>query len=302
MNTLKHLVEKLSILGNEPSPKALHIDAMLQVVNDIYIQLQASKYALETPEIATENTMPHVAPLATLQQGVAPKENTWNDEIDALFNANYDTHVAFDGKEPLAPSESIITQAALEDIAPKIINTDDASTEHTQVAPEADAAVPIISETSIENTDYSGINFEFPPQAVHHRKVVTPQPDAEVPIKSRQKATLATQNEAVAAEKISEAPSDVPVIGQSFKAPATPNQKDFRTHIGFNDRYLFLNELFQNNKELMEASISKINNSANLEAAKSWIQQELTDNLNWDHQDTTVQTFYALVEKYFKTT
>lgn len=90
-----------------------------------------------------------------------------------------------------------------------------------------------------------------------------------------------------------------PSIGQSFITPQHVKQKDIRNAIGLNDKYLFLNELFNNDKEAYDIAISKINNIEHYEDAIQWIDQHLKQDMKWDVNDSTVTTFYGLLEKHF---
>lgn len=87
---------------------------------------------------------------------------------------------------------------------------------------------------------------------------------------------------------------------QSIKNPVPVKQKDIKSTIGINDQYLFLNELFNNNRASYDTAITKINNFDNYVDAKEWIDDQVSFPLNWDKDDSTVQTFYALVEHHFK--
>lgn len=90
-----------------------------------------------------------------------------------------------------------------------------------------------------------------------------------------------------------------PTAGQGFIAPMHTKQKDIRNAIGLNDKYLFLNELFNNDKDAYDGAISQINNMEQYEDAKLWVDQNLLKEMKWDMNDNTVATFYGLLEKHF---
>jgi hypothetical protein len=75
--------------------------------------------------------------------------------------------------------------------------------------------------------------------------------------------------------------------------------KDIRTSIGINDKYLFLNELFNNHKSDYEETLDKLNQFDNLAAATDWAKTKVAVSKKWDNADPTVQSFYALLDKHF---
>ncbi|WP_298300608.1 hypothetical protein [Hydrotalea sp.] len=75
--------------------------------------------------------------------------------------------------------------------------------------------------------------------------------------------------------------------------------KDLRKAIGINDRYLFVNELFQGDENLFEKSIKTINGFTLYPEASFWIEKELKQKLNWQDDNETVVAFYQLVKRRF---
>jgi hypothetical protein len=75
--------------------------------------------------------------------------------------------------------------------------------------------------------------------------------------------------------------------------------KDLRKAIGINDKFLFLNELFNGDEAAYERSIKTINNFHVLQEAEYWINRELKLRLGWNDTKETVQHFYRLVRRRF---
>jgi hypothetical protein len=75
--------------------------------------------------------------------------------------------------------------------------------------------------------------------------------------------------------------------------------KDLRKAIGINDKFLFLNELFNSDEAMYERSIKTINNFHVLQEAEYWINRELKLRLGWNDTKDTVQHFYQLVRRRF---
>lgn len=140
------------------------------------------------------------------------------------------------------------------------------------------------------HTHKSHISIELPEKreiSIEENKVKTPTP---IPVSEDDDAFY---------DKLKHLAKPKPTIGQSFITPQHVKQKDIRNSIGLNDKYLFLNELFNNDKEAYDIAISKINNIEHYDDAKQWIDQHLKQDMNWDINDSTVVTFYGLLEKHF---
>ena len=75
--------------------------------------------------------------------------------------------------------------------------------------------------------------------------------------------------------------------------------KDLRKAIGINDKFLFVNELFNGDEAMYERSIKTINNFHVLPEAEYWINRELKVRLGWNDTRDTVQHFYHLVRRRF---
>jgi hypothetical protein len=75
--------------------------------------------------------------------------------------------------------------------------------------------------------------------------------------------------------------------------------KDLRKAIGINDKFVFLNELFNGDEAMYERSIKTINNFHVLQEAEYWINRELKLRLGWNDTKEAVQHFYQLVRRRF---
>jgi hypothetical protein len=78
--------------------------------------------------------------------------------------------------------------------------------------------------------------------------------------------------------------------------------KDLKKAIGINDRFLFINELFQGDETSFERSIKTINGFSIYAEAEFWIRRELKTKLGWDLQSESVKQFDALVKRRFPDT
>lgn len=65
--------------------------------------------------------------------------------------------------------------------------------------------------------------------------------------------------------------------------------------IGINDKYQFINELFNNNTELYDTTIKEIGDFDNNQQAIDW----LNANFNWDLENDTVQSFFSIIHMHY---
>jgi hypothetical protein len=75
--------------------------------------------------------------------------------------------------------------------------------------------------------------------------------------------------------------------------------KDLRKAIGINDKYLYINELFQGDENMYERSVKTINNFSVLPEAEHWMKRELHTKLCWVENNETVKQFDNLVRRRF---
>ncbi len=75
--------------------------------------------------------------------------------------------------------------------------------------------------------------------------------------------------------------------------------KDLKKAIGINDRYLYINELFNGNEDMFERTLKTLNSFSILPEAEYWIQRELTLKMGWKEENPQVQQFIQLVKRRF---
>lgn len=76
-------------------------------------------------------------------------------------------------------------------------------------------------------------------------------------------------------------------------------QKDIRKYIGINDKYIYMNELFHNDKFDYETVLDFINDSKDVSTAIHWIETQYLSDGKWKKEDGTVQDFLQLVKRFF---
>lgn len=73
---------------------------------------------------------------------------------------------------------------------------------------------------------------------------------------------------------------------------------DLKSAIGINEKFLFVNQLFDGNLQHYSSSVEKINSTNDLHTAKQ-IAADLAGQLNWDDKNEHVKNFMELVERRF---
>lgn len=75
--------------------------------------------------------------------------------------------------------------------------------------------------------------------------------------------------------------------------------KDLKTFIGLNKRFSYINFLFNNDANLYDDAIDKINSCSNINEALSYINNLLQSKLKWDDKNEMVSEFNILVQRRF---
>jgi hypothetical protein len=73
---------------------------------------------------------------------------------------------------------------------------------------------------------------------------------------------------------------------------------DLKSAIGINEKFLFVNQLFEGNLQQYSASLEKINSSNDLATARQ-IAADLAGQMNWDDNNEHVKNFMELLERRF---
>lgn len=93
-----------------------------------------------------------------------------------------------------------------------------------------------------------------------------------------------------------------PIPAQPIFSPAPPprfTNYDIRQHIGINDKYLFISELFNDDREAYDEVISEINTFDSEEEAVSWLNQNVYQQYRWKEDTEVLQAFYKSINDFF---
>lgn len=179
------------------------------------------------------------------------------------------------------------------------------SHEEETPAPTAVADVPVgVPEATVADSDEDeteqvveelerdtkGINYE-PPASIHHAAPEAtqvwveeaPEPPAPTP-----------EIIPLSVPDLPAAPTPRPAAIQGFTLP-----KDIRKTIGINDKYLYLNELFNNHKSNYEETLDRLSGLDTYKQAEEWLWSGVARDNKWDKEEATVQDFFTTLQKFF---
>lgn len=92
----------------------------------------------------------------------------------------------------------------------------------------------------------------------------------------------------------------VPEVAPSVSLPQQHySNADIREYIGINDKYLFISELFGNNKDAYDEVISEINTFDTEEEAISWLNNTVYQQYQWKDDMEALQSFYKSLNDFF---
>jgi hypothetical protein len=310
MERIKNILQRLQELYYSNHQKsAIDADLMLDYTRVMYADLLEWRKQFKEPpttETAEKNTQVITSeeekeelkeqPISQVQQAEEQAQNTKQEkEAETKEGTNEEnTNEQTNTPEPekvTVQEETIFTPIERDEPAPK-----------EPVIEETEPVVDVHPEKeSVDTllTDASGISFE---------------PPAKYEAKSEVKEEL-TVEEPIVNQPVEEMPAPKPIeiplpdmappkkieplqSSQLFQAAKAAN-KDIRSSIGINDKYLFLNELFNNHKSNYEETLDKLNHFSNIDQAKDWILTKVVPVQKWDKDDATVQSFYAMLAKHF---
>lgn len=96
-------------------------------------------------------------------------------------------------------------------------------------------------------------------------------------------------------------PAPAPVAPQPTPtAPVAPKYTDLRSIIGINDKFTFINDLFEKDMRNYNEFINTLNKIEDLDEARSFVQQNATLH-NWDKESMAVQLFMSVYKRRYST-
>ena len=74
---------------------------------------------------------------------------------------------------------------------------------------------------------------------------------------------------------------------------------DLREGIALNQKFLFMNDLFQGDKEHYDNTLNRLNQCDTITEAKAFLSSEIENNFGWDLESSSVKEFITLLERKF---
>lgn len=147
-----------------------------------------------------------------------------------------------------------------------------------------------------KNIAINTISAPMPQTTNTYTQSATPSVEVRVePTPARQEPVIEHH---VEEERVAEQHTEIP---HEVKYAGVPNI-DVRTHIGINDKYLYISELFKDDRAAYDNAIKRLNTFNTLDTATHWVDTELSNKYNWDKESETVHSFYALLSNSFPAT
>lgn len=144
-----------------------------------------------------------------------------------------------------------------------------------EIEVEEEVVVPPVIETPI-----APIEQEKPVEIVEH-KITEPVKKAEE-IKSINDKFSSQAEKQTLADKLGQQPI-----------------QDLTKSIGLNQKFLFMNDLFEAENQKYKEAIEIINNFSDFTSANAYINENLVSQLNWDLESVSAQKFIEIVKRRF---
>jgi hypothetical protein len=298
MERIKNMLERIAGIYTDRNKKtAIDIDLMLDYTRVLYADLLEWKTSLPPGEVPASSKKPQAAepdPEKQSQDGNILKQSHSDSDPTAEQGPGWEIQ-----EQPKRPDNAWEEKMEQEDeekgavianefpiynvVGETSVREDKQERSQPKEADKKEEAVEALSNGR------SGISFEPPHPAEPEPELIQETLEEDV---AEVKAPVQEIPTAAQQEK-------TPDPAQVFKAePSINHARDIRKHIGINDKYLFLNELFNNNKTEYEEALDKLNNLAPADALK-WVQETVAVNNKWFGDDETVKSFYDVLDKHF---
>lgn len=142
----------------------------------------------------------------------------------------------------------------------------------------------------------SGISFEPPPSKTERsdKKVSNKVIVEQKPVKNE----VVVNKDTTETSDATTGNKTTPLFDQLF-SEHDHSKKDIRKLIGINDQYLFLNELFANDKSAYENALTTLNGFDSYQQSYNWLWSKTALLNNWDEEDKTTQEFFEILKTHF---
>ncbi len=184
-------------------------------------------------------------------------------------------------------------------------------------APAKPAAVapPVVEEKEIPSQPatieasapkFTPVAAEAPAVQPPTPQPVAPQPAPTQPAPARQAPVTLFDDSPIVAQSFKDKPSfQQQMAGNNISDSAVVDKlkkqkvADLKSVIGINEKFQFINELFDGNLQEYNEKISTINEMSSREEAMSFIQSNLHGKYKWEKAPQTVDVFNELLSRRF---
>lgn len=138
---------------------------------------------------------------------------------------------------------------------------------------------------------------EAPPPPAPAQQMPAPEKQPEAAPVAEEKQVISETTPVIA----SQAAAPVQAVKKENAAKSARPAHDIRQSIGINDKYLFMSELFGNNRDEYENAMDKINAFENYRDAENWFYNNIS-LINGDDDDNgTLELFRGVLHLFFNT-
>ena len=282
---------------NGPIP-IIELDIMKQTVRNLYQQLHdLEKYQERKLPVQNNLSTTTVAQKPTLvEEVISIKETT----IEKIVTAEIVL------EDPIAKVAEIISskntvenkELTFEEIAKSISEERTAlmNTDKKEYSTKAD---------EVENISESLVNNDVLIETEVELEITLEKPSEIIAIKEEIKITKTLFDDYVPTiaekfhheesvyDRMSKSKTDVSIAEKLQTKPV----EDLQKSIGINERFLFLNELFNGNPQHYSEAISRLNSFTNLQDAKTFLNDNLLVKYGWNKQSTAYLELSKLIER-----
>lgn len=263
-------------------------DSIESTENDVNTQAEQT---LTEKEVA-KNTEPNIA-----AEDIRPKEQQEQEPVENDTNV---IHPAFseETNTTIATEETKTTGSENQEVEASEIDTNrEQETTIREPINEGNPS-PEDAEQKLKNNLYpvrSNISYEPPHSAEEEPFYPEEGIEEDVP---EENDTPIQEIPVPLPEENDEFPDYANIFNYASQA-AAEEKTDIRKKIGINDKYLFLNELFNSQKKNYEDTLDKINEMPDYHQALEWVKKEIAPMYKWYDDDETVQGFYDVLSIHF---
>ncbi len=209
-----------------------------------------------------------------------PTEDSSESELQALLDDTEDLiesvsvlkFIVNEGQMPIKnPSDTIHEEELAEDHKAEILSQEDETSDNEQ---EQITESEIKEQEIVENTELS-------------------EPKEEKKSPQKEQIDLFTSEESTLNEKIYQ---------EGFSVAAKLEKQkisDLIGAIGINERFAFINELFEGNADDFNETLKRLNSFAEYKEACKYLDTEVRSKYNWDEENQVVLEFLDLIEKRY---